>query len=275
MTELVTLDVVDGIADIRLNRPDKHNALTFELFAAINAVAESVAALPGVHVVVLSSNGPSFCGGLDLSIMRQFLQGPEQARATLDRIFDTGERADNPAQRVAYAWKLLPVPVIAALQGAAFGGGCQIALGADLRIAAPDTRMSLMEIRYGLIPDMAVTQTLRDLVAFDVAMELVMTGRIVETEEALRLNLITHIAPDPHAATMALAGQIASRSPHAVRAAKQLLRESWHADASRGLRLEQTLQAGLLGTANQREAVNASLEKRAAVFREIDPAYPI
>jgi enoyl-CoA hydratase/carnithine racemase len=269
MTQLVTLSIADGIADIRLNRPDKHNALTFELFAALNAAAESVAVNAAVRIVVLSGNGPSFCGGLDLSIMRQFLQGPTQARAALDSVFTPADRADNPAQRAAYAWKLMPMPVIAALRGVAFGGGCQIALGADIRIAAPDTKLSLMEIKYGLIADMSVTQTLRDLVSFDVAMELALTGRIIEADEALKLHLITRIAPDPHATAMDLARQIASRSPHAVRATKRLLRESWHADADTGLKLEQALQSTLLGSPNQVESVNASLEKRAPAFRDI------
>lgn len=127
-----------------------------------------------------------------------------------------------------------------------------------------------MEVKYGLIPDMSVTQTLRDLVSYDVAMELVVAGRIIEADEALRLHLITRIAPDPHATAMDLARQIASRSPHATRATKRLLRECWHADADRGLKLEQALQLTLLGSPNQVEAVNASLEMRAAVFKDIE-----
>lgn len=268
MTGLVTLSVAEGIADVRLNRPDKHNSLTLDMFSAINDATTRVARDPAIRVIVLSGNGPSFCAGLDVSLMRELAKGHAHAAAAMDQLFAHDDRQENRAQRTAYAWKTMPVPVIAALQGVAYGGGCQIALGADVRIAGPDVRMSLMEIRYGLVPDMGMTQTLRDLVRMDVAMELVLTGRIVEAEEARSLGLVTRIAPAPLDAAFALARSIAGCSPHAVRAAKRLLNESWRADAGTGLALEETLQSALLGSPNQMEAVNAVLQKRAPSFAD-------
>ncbi len=269
MSDLVTFELVDGIADIRLNRPDKHNSLTLEMFEAITAAGDQLRATCNARVAVLSGNGPSFCAGLDFSIMRTMLGGPSQAQTALATLMRRDERPDNLAQRAAYAWKTAAVPVIGALTGAAFGGGCQIALGCDIRIAAPDVRMSIMEIRYGLVPDMSLTQTLPDLLPRDVAMELTLTGRILEAEEALRLGLLTRVVPDPLAAAFELARVIADKSPHAVRASKRLLNAAWRADATTGLALEEGLQLTLLGTPNQLEAVNAGLEKRVATFADV------
>lgn len=269
MSELVTFTLVDGIADIRLNRPDKHNSLSLEMFEALAGAGEQLRATPGARVAVLSGNGPSFCAGLDFSIMRAMLGGPAQAQTALATLMRRDERPDNLAQRAAHTWKTAPVPVIAALTGAAFGGGCQIALGCDIRIAAPDARLSIMEIRYGLVPDMSLTQTLPDLLPLDVAMELTLSGRIVDAGEALRLGLVTRVADEPLAAAFELARSIAAKSPHAVRASKRLLNLAWRADATTGLALEEGIQLTLLGTPNQLEAVNAGLEKREATFAEV------
>jgi enoyl-CoA hydratase/carnithine racemase len=160
------------------------------------------------------------------------------------------------------------MPVIAAVHGVAYGGGCQIALGADIRFAAPDAKLSVMEIKWGLIPDMSLTQTLRDVVPLDVAKELTFTGRVLSGEEAKALGLVTHVAEDPLAAAMALAEEIAGKSPDAVRAGKRLWEESWHADAGTGLALEASLQTGLIGTPNQVEAVMSNFEKRAPNYQD-------
>ena len=165
-------------------------------------------------------------------------------------------------------WKRLPVPVIAAVHGVAFGGGLQIALGADIRIVAPDARFCVMEVKWGLIPDMGLTQTLVDLVRLDVAKELTFTGRVVGAEEAVQLGLATRIAADPLAAALALANEIAGKSPDAIRAAKRLLEETWRAPPGAGLPLEASLQAALIGSPNQVEAVRANFEKCAANYRD-------
>jgi enoyl-CoA hydratase/carnithine racemase len=181
-----------------------------------------------------------------------------------------GGRPGNVFQRAALVWKRLPVPVIAALHGVAFGAGAQIALGADLRIAGRDLRFSILEIKWGLIPDVGISQTLRDVVPLDVAKELTFTGRVVQAEEARALGLVTRIADDPLAEAMTLAREIASKSPDAIRLGKQLLDASWHADEATGLGLEARLQAKLIGSENQLEAIRANFEKREPKFR--DPA---
>ncbi len=265
MTELVTIEISGGIADVRLNRPDKYNALSPDMFAAIVDAGERLADMKEVRVAVLSGNGRGFCAGLDMASMRGIATSSASEGR---RLTDRDERPENFAQRPAYVWKTLPVPTIAALHGVAYGGGAQIALGADIRFAAPDARISIMEINWGLIPDMSISQTLRGLVPLDVAKDLTFTGRVINGEEARRLGLVTHVAEDPHAAAMALAEEIANRSPGAVRAAKKLLETSWHADERTGLELESELQVTLMGTANQREAVQARFEKRRPQFTD-------
>ena len=256
----VSLTVNEQVADVRMLRGDKHNALDAAMFEQINALTDELMQRRDIRAVVLSGEGPSFCAGLDLA---SFMGGG----LSFDAIFHLrdGDIA-NAAQRMAFAWQALPMPVIAALHGACYGGGCQMALGADIRIAAPDTRMSVMEIKYGLIPDMAITQSLPLLVGIDVAKELTYTGRIVQAEEASRLGLITRLADDPYNEALALAREIANKSPHAIRDVKRLYNESWRAAASEGLALEATLQQKLLGSANQMKAVQAAMSKQPAKF---------
>ena len=265
MSELVTVEVNDGVADVRLNRPEKYNALSPEMFKAIIDAGERLAEARDVRAVVLSGNGRGFCAGLDMKSL-QGLVDPElsQTGALLSR----GERVENFAQRPAYVWKKLPVPTIAAMHGVAYGGGCQIALGADIRFAAPDAKISVLEIKWGLIPDMSITQTLRDVVPMDVAKELTFTGRVLNGEQARQAGLVTHVADDPHASAMELAREIAGKSPEAVRAGKKLFETSWHADERTGLELESALQESLIGTPNQTEAVRANFENRAPDFKD-------
>ncbi len=265
MTELVTINVADGVADVRLNRPDKYNALSPDLFKAIIAAGEQLADSKDVRAVVLSGNGRGFCAGLDMGSMQQ-LGGADSG--TGGALLNRDDRPENHAQRPAFVWKRLPVPTIAALHGVAYGGGLQIALGTDIRIAAPDARLSVMEIKWGLIPDMSISQTLRDLVALDVAKELTFTGRIINGMDALKLGLVTRVEEDPHAAAMSLASEIASKSPGAIRGAKQLFETSWHSGEREGLELESTIQAGLIGTPNQIEAVKANFGKRNPNFTD-------
>ena len=264
MTDLVTVDVTDGVADVRLNRPDKYNALSPDMFQAIIDASERLAQAREVRAVVLSGNGRGFCAGLDMASM----QGLATTDATPGSLLKRDERPENHAQRPAYAWKRLPVPTIAAVHGVAYGGGLQIALGADIRIAAPDAKLSVLEIKWGLIPDMSISQTLRDVVPLDVAKELTFTGRILSGVDAQELGLVTRVADDPHAAAMSLAREIAGKSPDAVRAAKRLYETSWHADARAGLELEASLQTQLIGSPNQVEAVKANFGKRDPRFTD-------
>ena len=274
MTELVTIDVSpEGIADVRLNRPDKYNSLTHEMFTAVVAAGESLAKRADVRVVVLSGNGPGFCAGLDMGNFQKMgsSDGPrkdEQSTPSLVAKKDGAKLPGNHAQLPGLVWKRLPVPVIAAIHGVAFGGGCQIALGADIRVIAPDAKMSVMEIKWGLIPDMSLTQTLRDLVPMDVAKELTFTGRILSGEEAKSYGLATRVADQPLEVAMELAREIADKSPDAIRAGKELFETTWHADEQTGLELEEKLQLGLIGSLNQKEAVMSNFEKRAADYND-------
>lgn len=264
MTDLVTVDVTDGVADVRLNRPDKYNALSPEMFKSIIEAGERLAEARDVRAVVLSGNGRGFCAGLDMGSMQRLAQ----SNSEIGVLHERDERPENHAQRPAYVWKRMPVPTIAAVHGVAYGGGLQIALGTDIRIAAPDARLSVLEIKWGLIPDMSITQTLRDLLPLDVAKELTFTGRVLSGSEAMDLGLVTRVEDDPHAAAMDLAREIAGKSPDAVRAAKHLFESSWHADERDGLALEASLQQELIGSPNQKEAVKANFAKRAARFTD-------
>jgi enoyl-CoA hydratase/carnithine racemase len=267
MSELVKITIKDHVADVRLNRPEKYNALSPQMFKAIVEAGKAVAKDASIRAVVLSGEGRGFCAGMDFQGFVEMGKGKDGSFDLLERT--QGSPANN-AQMPAYIWKQVPMPVIAALHGVAFGGGLQIALGADIRLAAPGTRFSVMEITWGIIPDMSGTQTLRDLVRLDVAKELTFTGRIVEAEEAARLGLITRVCADPLAEAHTLAREIANRSPHAVVAAKQLLETAWHSSAAEGLKLEESLQRTLIGTPNQIEAATANFEKRPPKFADCE-----
>ena len=269
MSDRVIVSVSEGVADVRLNRPEKLNALDVPMFQALVEAGRAVARDRSVRAVVLSGEGRAFCAGLDMGAFQAMAGAGSGGGPNLLARDDDGSPA-NFAQRAAWVWTEVPVPVIAAVHGVAFGGGLQVALGADLRLVAPDARLSVMEIKWGLVPDMSGTQTLRRLVRLDVAKELTFTGRIVEGAEAVALGLATRVEADPRAAALALAREIAGRSPDAIRAGKQLLDASGVVSVAEGLALEERLQRGLIGRPNQIEAVRANLEKRAPRFT--DPA---
>jgi enoyl-CoA hydratase/carnithine racemase len=259
----VKVEVADHVGVVTLTRPDKHNALDRAMFESIIAAAAQVSAEPGVRAVVLHGDGPSFCSGLD--VMSMMSEG-----AGLDGLIDRirGE-SPNWFQRAAYDWVRVPVPVIAAVHGNCFGGGLQIALGADIRIATPDSRLSVMEVKWGLIPDMAITRTLPRLVGIDVAKELTFTGRVFSGTEGHALGVVTHVTDDPLAAARELAAEIASKSPDAVRSAKRLFDEAWTGSPTETLSLEAQLQLALLGSPNQLAAVTAGMTKQPPQF--VDP----
>lgn len=259
--ERVRIEVDDHVAVVTLARPGKHNALDAPMFEAILAAAEEVGSTPGVRAVVLHGEGPSFCSGLDVA---SFMNGP----MSLDMLLERGEGRANVAQRACTDWIDLPVPVVAAVHGNCFGGGLQIALGADVRIAAPDARLSVMEVKWGLVPDMGITNSLPRLVRIDVAKELTYTGRVFTGSEAAGLGVVTRVADDPLGAARELAAEIAGRSPDAVRAAKRLYDTAWNADADEALLLETELQVGLAGSPNQLAAVTAGLTKQPGEFAD-------
>lgn len=262
-TPRVLVSIAGGVADVRLHRPDKRNGLDVPMIEALIAAGEQVMADRRVRAVVLSGEGKAFCAGLDWASV--IAMGPDGARRLLDRIDSSPA---NLAQRACWVWAEVRVPVIAAIHGPTFGGGLQLALACDVRLAAPDTQLSVMEIRYGLIPDMSASQTLLRLVRTDVARELIYTGRIVAADEALRLGLVTRIVEDPRAEALALATAIAAQSPQAIRAAKALCDETPRLSPADALARETALQLPLLGSPNQLEAMQAALGRRPAQFQD-------
>ncbi|WP_433251214.1 crotonase/enoyl-CoA hydratase family protein [Actinomadura nitritigenes] len=285
MTDRVTVHVHEGVADVRLNRPDKLNALDLATFEALAETGDALAADPSVRAVVLSGEGRAFCAGLDFANFAAMAGdapsgggsggsgsgGQRFKRLPADITDREPGRITNLGQQAVHTWHELPQPVIAAVHGHALGGGLQIALGADIRIVAPDAKLSVLEIRWGLVPDMTGTAALLRLVGEDVAKELTFTGRMVGGDEAVRLGLATRTAADPRAAATDLAREIAGRSPDAIRAAKRLLNRAAEGGDLAGQYLEESRELGALrGSPNQAEAVRAYFEKREAAFT--DPA---
>lgn len=264
MADRVTIDVTDGIADVRLNRPDKMNALDGAMFSALAEAGDHLAADPHVRAVVLSGEGRGFCAGLDLAAFAGGGDGP-----VVDLLGGReAPRIANLAQQAAYTWTELPMPVIAAIRGVALGGGIQIALGADIRFVAPDAKLSVLEIRWGILPDMTGIPALVRLVGLDVAKELCFTGRMLSGTEAVELGVATHVAEDPRADALALAAEIAGKNPMAIRGMKELLNAAPSRPVAESLLEETRLMKGLLGTPNQMEAVAAYLEQRPPVFTD-------
>ncbi|MDQ2754160.1 MAG: crotonase/enoyl-CoA hydratase family protein [Actinomycetota bacterium] len=266
----VTCEVREGVADVRLNRPEKLNALDSHMFEALVATGERLAADRSVRAVVLSGEGRGFCAGLDFGSFQAMAGQGHQSSAVGRLGVRPAGRIANQGQQAAYTWTELPVPVIAAVHGVALGGGLQIALGADLRVVAPDARLSVLEIRWGLIPDMTGTEMLPRLVGLDIAKELTWTGRMVEGAEAVRLGLATRLADDPRADALALAATIAAQSPAAIRGAKSLLNSSGRQPREQQFVDESRVMGSLIGTPAQAEAVRAYFEKRPPLFADPD-----
>jgi len=246
----------DELACVTLSRPDKHNGIDFPMLKALVSTADSLRTNRKIRAVVLHGDGPSFCAGLDF---KSVLAQPLQLAAGFARLWSP---TANLFQRATLAWRDLGVPVLAVIHGSCFGGGLQLALGADFRFATAGARLSMMEAKWGLIPDMGGTVTLRELVPIDVAKELTMTGRIVSGLEAKSLGLVTHISETPLEDAKKLAAEIATRSPDAVAAAKALLQHAWGATEQEALSWERRFQRRLIGSKNQRIALKAGMAKR-------------
>ncbi len=250
----------EGVAHVRLTRGDKMNALDPAMFDAIIRAGHALFETRGLRAVVLSGEGRSFCAGLDMASMVSGGLGT----SLIDRTHGNA----NMVQQVAMQWRRLPVPVIAAIQGVCFGGGLQIASGADMRIATADARFAIMEMKWGLIPDMGGMALWRGLVRDDVLRGLIYTNSEFSGEEALELGFATEVHADPLARALALAGEIARRNPDAIRLAKALINQLPDLDTDAILVAESIKQQQILGSANQREAVIAQMEQRAPQFSE-------
>jgi enoyl-CoA hydratase/carnithine racemase len=275
----VRVDHDAGVAHVRLTRADKRNALDGAMFLAIAAAGERLKNDSSVRAVVVSGDGPSFCAGLDFGSFQAMGSGGAGGNAAQNGADIGGEsgigalaegRITHLAQQIAWVWQEVPVPVIAALAGHALGGGMQLALGADIRIAHPDTKLSMREVHWGLIPDMTGTLMLSRLVRDDVMKDLVFTGRILPASEGAALGLVTRLSNDPVADALAAAREIAGRSPDAVRGAKRLINRLSNAGAAEHFAAEREIIFKLIGSSNQMEAINANFENRTPVFGDVE-----
>lgn len=257
----VSVEYKDHIAFVTLTRGDKMNALDEAMFKAIIAAGQEVAA-SHARAVVLSGEGKSFCAGLDVSNFAVFA-GKDPVQMLMPR----SHHDANDFQEVALVWRRVPVPVIAALHGAVYGGGLQIALGADIRIAAPDTRLSVLEMKWGLIPDMGGMVLLPQLVRSDVLRLLTYTARPIGAAKAAEWGLVTELADDPLAEATALAQEIAGKSPSAIRSAKRLIELAESEQRTDVLLAESQEQAQLIGKPDQMEVIAAQMQGRAPVFK--------
>jgi enoyl-CoA hydratase/carnithine racemase len=272
MNDRVTVDIQGGVADVRLVRTDKMNALDDAMFSALIETGDRLKTEAGVRAVVLSGEGRAFCAGLDMGSFQAMASGARQGGGgDASKALLTPKRTEggsNRAQHACMVWREIPVQVIAAVHGVAFGGGFQVALGADLRYVTADVKMAVLEIKWGLIPDMAGMALMRGLVRDDVCRELTWTGRIFGGEEAVAMGLATRVCADPRADALALAREIASKNPDAIRAGKRLLNMMEEADQHAILLAESKEQGALIGSANQVEAIMSNLQKREAQFAD-------
>lgn len=269
----VRVDHDAGVAHVRLTRPDKRNALDGAMFQAIAQAGERLKNDLSVRAVVVSGDGPSFCAGLDFGSFQAMGSGGNGSGSNASQNgADIGAMAEGRithlAQQIAWVWQEVPVPVVAALEGHALGGGMQLALGADIRIAHPDTKLSMREVHWGLIPDMTGTLMLSRLVRDDVMKDLVFTGRILPASEGAALGLVTRLSNDPVADALAVAREIAGRSPEAVRGAKRLINRLSNAGAAEHFSTEREIIFKLIGSPNQVEAITANFENRAPKFTD-------
>ncbi len=269
MEDRVRTTITDGVADVRLVRSDKMNALDDAMFMALLETGEKLKADSAVRVVVISGEGRAFCAGLDMSNfgrMASSESAPAKESSVTGRLTARTHGIANRAQYAALVWRDIPVPVIAAVHGVAFGGGFQVALGADMRFVAPGTRFSVMEIKWGLVPDMAGMFLMKGLAREDIIRDLTYTGRIFEADDALAYGFATRLCNDPYAEALTVAHEIADKSPSAIRAAKRILNDAPDNDAAAILLAESVEQDKLIGGAHQKEAIMANLEKRRPNF---------
>jgi enoyl-CoA hydratase/carnithine racemase len=267
----IELSVENHVAHVQLARADKMNALDNKMFEAITMVGEQILADSSIRVVVLSGQGGNFCAGLDKSNFESIVakQGlaldPDQPPVGLSA--RTKGIANDP-QHIVWMWRELPMPVIAAVEGVALGGGFHIALGADMRYAKAQSKFSILELKWGLVPDMSSTQIMRHLAPDDVIRELTYTARIFSAQEAKQWGFITDIVDDPVAHALSLANDIACKNPHAIRGAKKIIDSANYQTAAEGLLMESQVQDGIIGTPNQIEAIMAAMQKRQPKFED-------
>ncbi|MGK0375079.1 MAG: enoyl-CoA hydratase/carnithine racemase [Arenicella sp.] len=271
INDRIEFSVENHVAHVTLSRADKMNALDNKMFDAIPMVGEQIRSDPSIRVVVVSGDGGNFCAGLDKSNFSSMLEnkglsldGDQPAVTLADRTHGIA----NTPQYVVWMWRELPMPVIAAIDGFCLGGGLQIALGADFRYAKANSKFSILEMRWGIVPDMSSTQIMRHMIRDDVIRELTYTAKIFDAKQAKEWGFITDIVDDPLAHAMSVAKQIAYKNPDAIRAAKKIIDASYYQTAEQGLLMESVEQDKIMGTSNQIEAVMAELQKRKPEFKD-------
>ncbi len=268
INERISLNIKDGIANVVLSRSDKMNAIDKKMFEALVQAGEQIKVDKSIRVVVISGEGKAFCAGLDMSSFAGMLDPSAQQNSIPIDLEKRTKGIANDVQYAVWVWREIEVPVIAAIHGAAVGGGFQIALAADMRYVAPKTRFSIMEIKWGLVPDMSSTQLMRHLASEDVVRELTYTGRIFEADEAKEFGFVTKVVDQPLEYAMQIAEQIAAKNPHAIRASKRIYNAANYLTQAEGLLMESEEQDKIIGKPNQIEAVMAEIQKRAPVFKD-------
>lgn len=266
MNDRVIVTVDNQIATVTLNRADKHNGMDLDMLRGVIAAQKKVRKMKDIRAVILRGDGPSFCSGLDF---KSVLAQPLTAFTSYLKLWSP---VQNDFQTWSIGWRSVGVPVIAVMHGNCFGAGLQLGLGADIRICHPDAKLSMMEAKWGLVPDMGGVALMRELMPLDKAKELTMTGRIINTEQAKELGLVTHISDQPLEMAQSLISEIATRSPDSVAAAKFLLQDAWRALDGAALRAERLWQRKVMGTKNQRISVQRNQKKEAIPYstRSID-----
>ncbi len=270
INDRIELTIENHVAYVVLARPQKMNALDRQMFEAIPQVGEQLRNDPTIRVVIVSGQGGNFSAGLDKSNFEALFaqQANGGGEPVTSNLAERTHGIANAVQYVAWMWRELPMPVIAATEGMVLGGGLQIALGADIRIAAPNSQFAILEMKWGIIPDMSSTQIMRHLIRDDIIRELTYTARMFSAQEAKDWGFITHISDDPMAHAKELATQIALKNPQAVRASKRVIDSSYYQTQAEGLLMESVEQDKIMGTPNQLEAVMAVMQKRKPEFRD-------
>ncbi|MEH6606260.1 MAG: crotonase/enoyl-CoA hydratase family protein [Pseudomonadales bacterium] len=268
MSDAVTIENINGVADVRINRPDKRNAIDGEVMDGLLSVAKQIKADKSIRAVVLSGEGKGFCAGLDMASFGDMISGDLTADSAASAYDDISPAGANRVQQLGWAWQEMDIPVIAAIHGGAMGGGLNLALGADIRVVAPNAKLGFVEITFGLLPDMSATQSLRHIVGLDRIKELILTGRKFTGEQAYEYGLATVLSDTPREEALSMARVIAGRNPDAVRSAKRLLNDSMFCDTREGLIAESDCSRKLMGTANQIEAIMSGFESREPVFTD-------
>lgn len=268
MTDAVIIDKTAGVVELRLNRPEKRNAVDSEIMDGLLSAIRQIRDDKTVRVVVISGEGKGFCSGLDMASFGDMVSGELTADGVASAYDDVSPAGANRVQQLGWAWQELQIPVIAAIHGGALGGGLNIALGADIRVVAPDAKLGFVEITFGLLPDMSATQSLRHLARLDRIKELIFTGRKFTGSQAYEYGLATVLSDNPREDALAMARQIANRNPDAIRAAKGLLNDSMFCTTHQGLVAESNCSRQLMGTPNQLEAIMSGFENRDPDFAD-------